>query len=214
MYIDYTGLWKLLAEKGMTKSDLIELTGLSSRVISKLSKNDTVTTDTLVRICDALGCRLSDIAECESEDRMTFFEAYNHSRNILERNEAFTVSELFRDGKRYLIYKTNETATKATHIECRPDRTIYRVKFYMFGGIGGPSRIESVLLRPISRSGEVIIVVIKGKPGLIAGLDEGIFVSSRGKKISSDSVFVMSEGAFKLFEPRNAERDEKNAVQS
>ena len=39
MYIDYSNLWKLLAQKGLTKSDLIQLTGLSSRIIAKLAKN-------------------------------------------------------------------------------------------------------------------------------------------------------------------------------
>ena len=31
MYIDYTKLWKLLIERGISKTDLIELTGISSR---------------------------------------------------------------------------------------------------------------------------------------------------------------------------------------
>ena len=34
MYIHYSKLWGLLAEKELSKSDLIELTGLSSRVIA------------------------------------------------------------------------------------------------------------------------------------------------------------------------------------
>ena len=61
MYIDYSNLWKLLIDKGMTKSDLIELTGISSRVLAKLSKNETVTTDTIARICTALNCDVGDI---------------------------------------------------------------------------------------------------------------------------------------------------------
>ena len=39
MYIDYSNMWKLMAEKGLSKSDLMELTGLSSRIIAKLAKN-------------------------------------------------------------------------------------------------------------------------------------------------------------------------------
>ena len=50
MYIDYSNLWKLMAEKGLSKSDLMELTGLSSRIIAKIAKNETVTTDTIARI--------------------------------------------------------------------------------------------------------------------------------------------------------------------
>ena len=45
MYIDYSKLWKLLIDKGMSKTDLLNLTGISSRVLAKLSKNQTVTTE-------------------------------------------------------------------------------------------------------------------------------------------------------------------------
>ncbi|MBR5943291.1 MAG: helix-turn-helix transcriptional regulator, partial [Clostridia bacterium] len=42
MFMDYSKLWKLLAEKDLSKSDLMELTGLSSRIIAKLNSNKTV----------------------------------------------------------------------------------------------------------------------------------------------------------------------------
>ena len=71
MYICYSRLWKLLAEKGLTKSDLMEITGLSSRVIAKLSKNETVTTDTIAKICTALSCDVADIMECSSENTLS-----------------------------------------------------------------------------------------------------------------------------------------------
>ena len=61
MYINYANLWKLLAEKELTKSDLMTLTGLSSRVIAKLAKNETVTTDTVAKICTALSCDVGEI---------------------------------------------------------------------------------------------------------------------------------------------------------
>ena len=54
MYLTYNKLWKLLIDKGMNKSDLCEITGISSRTMAKLSKNQSVTTDTLVNICSAL----------------------------------------------------------------------------------------------------------------------------------------------------------------
>ena len=86
------------------------------------------------------------------------------------------------------------------HIECRDDNTIYWVQFYPFGGMSGPSRVEKVFMKPILNKEETSIVIIKGKPGLIKGLDEGIFVSNRGTPKSKNSVYVMSEGAFKIFE--------------
>ncbi len=63
MYIDYTKLWKLLVDKKLKKKDLASITGLSSSTISKLSANQNVNTEVLVKICSALQCDISDIAE-------------------------------------------------------------------------------------------------------------------------------------------------------
>ncbi|MCM1062310.1 MAG: helix-turn-helix transcriptional regulator [Eubacterium sp.] len=63
MYINYTRLWKLLVDKKLKKKDLALITGLSSSTISKLSTNQNVNTEVLVKICYALQCDISDIAE-------------------------------------------------------------------------------------------------------------------------------------------------------
>ena len=63
MYIDYTKLWKLHVDKKLKKKDLASITGLSSSTISKLSANQNVNTEVLVKICSALQCDISDIAE-------------------------------------------------------------------------------------------------------------------------------------------------------
>ena len=63
MYIDYIKLWKLLVDKKLKKKDLASITGLSSSTISKLSANQNVNTEVLVKICSALQCDISDIAE-------------------------------------------------------------------------------------------------------------------------------------------------------
>ena len=61
--ISYNKLWKLLIDKGMTKTQLTELAGFSSSTLAKLSKNQNVNTDTLNVICKALTCNTSDIME-------------------------------------------------------------------------------------------------------------------------------------------------------
>ena len=61
----YKKLWKLLIDKDMKKKDLRAATGISSTSMAKLGKNENVTTDVLVRICNALNCELSDIMELE-----------------------------------------------------------------------------------------------------------------------------------------------------
>ena len=57
MKISYNKLWKMLIDKNMNKHDLKELAGVSSASIAKLGKGDNITTDVLIKICEALHCR-------------------------------------------------------------------------------------------------------------------------------------------------------------
>lgn len=61
--ISYNKLWKMLIDKEMQKRDLQELAGISSTSIAKLGKGENITTDILVKICEALNCDLNDIME-------------------------------------------------------------------------------------------------------------------------------------------------------
>lgn len=63
MRISYNKLWKMLIDKNMKKSDLREMAGISSASIAKLGRGDNITTDILLRICDALDCKVEDILE-------------------------------------------------------------------------------------------------------------------------------------------------------
>jgi len=47
----------------MKKKDLREVTGLSTTSMSKLSKNENVSTEILVKVCKALECDIGDIME-------------------------------------------------------------------------------------------------------------------------------------------------------
>ncbi|MGN0323591.1 MAG: helix-turn-helix domain-containing protein [Oliverpabstia sp.] len=61
--ISYNKLWKLLIDVGWNKSDLKEKAGISAASIAKLGKGDNITTDVLLKVCDALDCKLEDIME-------------------------------------------------------------------------------------------------------------------------------------------------------
>lgn len=63
MPIKYYKLFDLLQRRGMKKTDLINLAGISSPTLAKLSKGDIVTTDVIRKICDALDCQPADIME-------------------------------------------------------------------------------------------------------------------------------------------------------
>ena len=63
MAISYKRLWKLLIDKDIKKSDLLNATGISRYTINKLNRGDNVTTDVLVKICRVLDCTMDDIME-------------------------------------------------------------------------------------------------------------------------------------------------------
>lgn len=76
MEISYNKLWKLLIDRGMNKTDLKNATGISSSTISKMGKNESVSMDSMLKVCKALNCDIGDIVEfknCETleqEDEM------------------------------------------------------------------------------------------------------------------------------------------------
>lgn len=65
--ISYNNLWKILIDKDMTRKDLREACGVSTASIAKLGRGDNITTDVLVKICDALDCDITDIMELTTD---------------------------------------------------------------------------------------------------------------------------------------------------
>ena len=63
MSVSYKKLWKLLIDKNMIKKQLREQAGLTTNVITKLGKDENVSTGVLCKICKALDCGLDDIIE-------------------------------------------------------------------------------------------------------------------------------------------------------
>lgn len=63
MKMSYNKLWKLLIDKKMKKSDLRKNAKISSSTLAKLTNDENVTTEVLVKICNELNCDVSDIME-------------------------------------------------------------------------------------------------------------------------------------------------------
>jgi len=69
MAISYKKLWKLLIDRDMKKKDLQKLAGISSATITKLGKNEYVSTEIIQKICTALECDVCDIMEMDGSKR-------------------------------------------------------------------------------------------------------------------------------------------------
>lgn len=57
----YNNLFKLLIDKGLKRRNLAKMCSLSSPTMAKLSKNEYVSMDVLVRICVNLDCEIQDV---------------------------------------------------------------------------------------------------------------------------------------------------------
>ena len=64
MALRYYRLFDLLNRRGMKKTDLLTLVGISSPTLAKLTKGQPVNTEIIDRICIALNCQPGDIMEC------------------------------------------------------------------------------------------------------------------------------------------------------
>ena len=67
MGICYKKLWKMLIDKDMKKKELSTIAGISQASITKMGRNGHVSTETLMKICSALGCGIGDIVEITPE---------------------------------------------------------------------------------------------------------------------------------------------------
>lgn len=63
MGVSYKKMFKLLIDRGMKKKDLQKAAGISPASVSKLSKDQNVSLDVLVKICIALNVDFGDIME-------------------------------------------------------------------------------------------------------------------------------------------------------
>ena len=63
MDVCYNKLFKLLIDKRMKKTELRQAIGVSPNTMSRLSNNEFVSMDVLVKICRALNCDIGDIVE-------------------------------------------------------------------------------------------------------------------------------------------------------
>ena len=59
----YNRLWKLLIDRGVKKQELQKMSEVSAASIAKMGRCENVTTDVLLRICEALNCNIADIME-------------------------------------------------------------------------------------------------------------------------------------------------------
>lgn len=66
MDICYNKLFKMLIDKGMKKTEFRKQVGISEGTLAKLSRNENVSMDVIVKICRKMNCTVDDILDIVS----------------------------------------------------------------------------------------------------------------------------------------------------
>ena len=67
MPVSYNKLWKILIDKNLKRTDLKECAGISFNVLAKMGKDETISMESIEKICIALNCNVGDILEIVNE---------------------------------------------------------------------------------------------------------------------------------------------------
>jgi len=67
MKVSYNKLWKLLVDKKMSKADLRKMAEIAPNTLTKMRKDEPVSIDVLLRICDKLDCNIGDMMDVIKE---------------------------------------------------------------------------------------------------------------------------------------------------
>ena len=62
--VSYDPLWKKLIDAKMNKTELAEKAGIARSTIAKMGKNEIVSLDVIVKICNTLDCDIADVVSC------------------------------------------------------------------------------------------------------------------------------------------------------
>ena len=63
MDICYNKLFKMLIDRGLKKTEFRKLVGISEGTLAKLSHNENVSMDVVVKICRKMNCTVDDILD-------------------------------------------------------------------------------------------------------------------------------------------------------
>lgn len=68
MAVSYNKLWKLLIDKKMNRTELMQAAEMGTSTMAKLGKDQYVSMEVLVRICKVLECNIGDVVDVVSDE--------------------------------------------------------------------------------------------------------------------------------------------------
>ena len=126
-----------------------------------------------------------------------FFATYGKLKKIIgdapkQNLEHFFLYNLKLNDIAVNLYVSKKRATKRAHIHCTESGDIMWEQFYPFGGMSRPAREKKYALKPLCDKNAITVVIIRGTPGNITGLDNGIFKSHLAAP-EKNNVYLMTE---------------------
>ena len=126
-----------------------------------------------------------------------FFATFRKLKKIIgnapkQNLEHFYLYNLNLDDISVNLYVSIKRATKRAHIHCTESGDVIWEQFYPFGGMSRPSREKKYVLKPVCDNNSITVVIIRGAPGNITGLDNGIF-KSHSATPEKNNVYLMTE---------------------
>ena len=92
----YDKLLKILIDRKMTKTDLRKQAKISSSTLAKIGKQEIVSSDVLIKICDTLQCDIGDIVELRFGGGVLKFKVLVLKETV-KKEEAPTLYEIIND---------------------------------------------------------------------------------------------------------------------
>jgi len=69
MAVSYKKLFHMMIEKDMTNAQLMQETGFSANIITRLKRNGYISLESIESICRVMNCKVDDILEFVSENK-------------------------------------------------------------------------------------------------------------------------------------------------
>ena len=66
--VNYKPMWKLMIDRDISRSDLVEMTQIAPSTFTKMKNNQLVSLDVLGRIAVALDCKLDDLVSISRDE--------------------------------------------------------------------------------------------------------------------------------------------------
>lgn len=136
MNISYKKLFEILNKKNISKTTLGKTLDLSSATLAKLSKNEQISMNTLISICDYLNCQPGDIMEFERDSQKN-----NLLFRLQEEKEVRLKGSIYHQTQIKLAYNSN-------HIEgsrLTEDQTRYIYETNTVGLEKEPANVDDIM---------------------------------------------------------------------